>query len=325
MMRAWRGPFPGAVLSSAAFVLVMAGQLHGQAPCPDTPGDAHAFLAVDRRPASLCPQAPVVRWFDPEVTFECGFFEDPEMSIPCGGTPQQCVERCRDAAAVWNRELVGRFTFVEADETTVVESCNPEDGRTSVGGSQTMCDGSAFSSNVLAVTLRVNFVGGPRNGELVDADITVNQAFPFSQARFQSTLGHEFGHVLGLDHPDRCGMDFNVLMRYAARFTPTDPCFVLDPTVDDVSGAVEIYPSVVVPTPSPSSTPMPACGDPDGRGGISVSDGVQVLRAAAGLTSNCAPETCDVNGNGRIDVGDGVAVLRGAAGLGFEGKCPGSL
>lgn len=57
------------------------------------------------------------------------------------------------------------------------------------------------------------------------------------------------------------------------------------------------------------------CGDTDGGGQITVSDGVNVLRSAAGLTSTCSIATCDVDGNGQTSVSDGVNVLRAAAQL----------
>lgn len=60
-----------------------------------------------------------------------------------------------------------------------------------------------------------------------------------------------------------------------------------------------------------------ACGDADDSGTVTVTDGVQVLRFAAGLSSGCtsASERCDVDGDGTIGVSDGVNVLRAAAGL----------
>src|SRR5262249_39911582 len=64
-----------------------------------------------------------------------------------------------------------------------------------------------------------------------------------------------------------------------------------------------------------------ACGDADGNGATTVSDGVQILRAAAGLDSVCTPERCDVDGNGTVGVTDGVQVLRAAVGLPFVGHC----
>lgn len=63
------------------------------------------------------------------------------------------------------------------------------------------------------------------------------------------------------------------------------------------------------------------CGDADGSGAVTVTDGVQTLRAAAGLASPCTLARCDVNGSGAITVTDGVQVLRGAAGLPLDGTC----
>lgn len=56
-------------------------------------------------------------------------------------------------------------------------------------------------------------------------------------------------------------------------------------------------------------------GDADGSGAITVTDGVNVLRAAAGLSSACPISVCDVDGSGAVTVTDGVNVLRTAAGL----------
>jgi len=63
------------------------------------------------------------------------------------------------------------------------------------------------------------------------------------------------------------------------------------------------------------SLPGTVCGDANGDGRVTVTDGVQVLRAAAGLSSDCTPARCDVDGNGTISVTDGVNVLREAAAL----------
>lgn len=63
------------------------------------------------------------------------------------------------------------------------------------------------------------------------------------------------------------------------------------------------------------------CGDADGSGEVTVTDGVQTLRAAAELSSTCTLARCDVNGSGSITVSDGVQVLRAAAGLSVDGTC----
>ena len=57
------------------------------------------------------------------------------------------------------------------------------------------------------------------------------------------------------------------------------------------------------------------CGDADGGGSVTVTDGVSVLRAAANLPSTCSMVACNVDRSGTITVTDGVNVLRGAAGL----------
>lgn len=68
------------------------------------------------------------------------------------------------------------------------------------------------------------------------------------------------------------------------------------------------------------------CGDPDGSGSVTVTDGVNVLREAAVLPSSCDvdPRLCDVDGSGTVTVTDGVNVLRAAAQLGGALTCPGT-
>jgi len=70
----------------------------------------------------------------------------------------------------------------------------------------------------------------------------------------------------------------------------------------------------------PASSPafaVDACADADGNGDVTVTDGVEVLRAAAGLTTACTAFRCDVDGSGDITVTDGVGVLLRAADLRF--------
>ena len=63
------------------------------------------------------------------------------------------------------------------------------------------------------------------------------------------------------------------------------------------------------------------CGDVDDNDVVSVTDGVQVLRAAAELSSDCTPAICDVDVSGTITVTDGVTILRKAAGLSIKENC----
>ena len=76
--------------------------------------------------------------------------------------------------------------------------------------------------------------------------------------------------------------------------------------------------AITVAAPAAAQT----CGDANGNGTITVTDGVQALRAAAELPSSCTASRCDVDGDETISVTDGVNVLRGAAGLSFPDNCP---
>jgi hypothetical protein len=71
-----------------------------------------------------------------------------------------------------------------------------------------------------------------------------------------------------------------------------------------------------------SPTPF-VCGDADGSGSVTVTDGVRVLAEAADLGGACAsiPGACDVDGDGRVTVTDGVAVLRTASDLPAVSRC----
>jgi hypothetical protein len=62
------------------------------------------------------------------------------------------------------------------------------------------------------------------------------------------------------------------------------------------------------------------CGDANGNDTVTVTDGVQALRQAAGLSSSCE-DGCDVDGSGGVTVSDGVNILRKAAGLGINEAC----
>ena len=285
----------------AAVALALAIALSARAQCPAVADDAFAFLGE-----RSCPSDPEVRWSDAAVVFDCRFFTDIGRTIDCGGDPEACRQLCRTSANVWNSDLPGRFAFLEATPSAPVAFCDPEDGRTSIGGSRSACDGTSLGRSVLAIT-SLFF----DDGQIVEADVVVNQAFEFTPKEFEAALVHELGHVLGLDHPDECGKDFNVVMRSSDAFTPDDPCYVFEPTVADVNGAKRLY-----------ELRGALCADADLSGAVTVSDGVQTLRAAAELPSACAPSRCDVDGNGTVSVTDGVAVLRIAAGLPVDTNCP---
>jgi Big-like domain-containing protein len=108
-----------------------------------------------------------------------------------------------------------------------------------------------------------------------------------------------------------------------ATISATDPVTQISTQADGRSTltvrAAGSTPGAGTPTPRPTSG---VCGDPDATGTVTVSDGVQVLDAAAGLASKCSAAVCDVDNSGAVTVTDGVLVLRNAAGLDGGLHCP---
>ena len=103
--------------------------------------------------------------------------------------------------------------------------------------------------------------------------------------------------------------------------TATDPVTEISTTAE-TSGTLTVREPGASPTgPTPVATPG-LCGDANESGGVTVTDGVEVLSAAAGLASECSTAVCDVDGSGAVTVTDGVLVLRDAAGLGPGLACP---
>ncbi len=85
---------------------------------------------------------------------------------------------------------------------------------------------------------------------------------------------------------------------------------------------VAVFVGVVLWMGVPDRAAAQACGDADGSGAVTVTDGVQTLRTAAGLGSSCTRARCDVDGSGSVSVSDGVNVLRKAAGVAIAEACP---
>ncbi len=71
-----------------------------------------------------------------------------------------------------------------------------------------------------------------------------------------------------------------------------------------------------------ASSAAAVCGDANGDDVVTVTDGVQALRAAAELDNTC-DDSCDVDASGGVTVTDGVNILREAAGLPSAQACPG--
>jgi hypothetical protein len=144
-----------------------------------------------------------------------------------------------DALNIWNQSLVHMHFAVDRG---AILPASDDDANTSVTMSNTVY-GDSFGSGTLAVTLV-----SPRNAILVEADVIFNSAYEFDSYRgplqpdglqdFHRIALHEFGHVVGLDHPDQASPKQTVGAIMNSIVSGIDS---LQP--DDINGAKSIYDS----------------------------------------------------------------------------------
>ena len=103
--------------------------------------------------------------------------------------------------------------------------------------------GEPFPAGMAAVTL-IRWTGS----KMLDADVVFNRAYPFNAYRgprqgnvldFRRIALHEFGHVLGLNHPDVAGQAVDAIMNSVVSDTE-------EPQPDDIEGLESIYGKVEV-------------------------------------------------------------------------------
>ncbi len=147
-------------------------------------------------------------------------------------------DAAQDAAAQWNA-AGAQFTFrIQSPSRPAAPSCDRSDGINTVVWEDTIC-GVAFDNDALAVTKS----WFRSTGELVDSDVLFNTAYSWTTYAgpwrsglhdFHRVALHEFGHVLGLDHPDEYGQSVNAIMN--SRSDNIDRL-----QADDINGIKAIY------------------------------------------------------------------------------------
>jgi matrixin len=159
-------------------------------------------------------------------------------------------DSAEDALNTWNQQLV-HMKFQPIKESPLPASDG--DGNTSVTMSSTIY-GESFGRDVLAVT-----VVSPRVALLIEADVIFNSAYDWDSYRgllqrdqqvmdFHRVALHEFGHVLGLDHPDEGNPKQAVTAIMNSHISSVDSL-----RQDDIDGAHSIYdsgPSVLNSNPA---------------------------------------------------------------------------
>ena len=139
------------------------------------------------------------------------------MHLNLGSYWNPAAER---ALAQWNA-AGSRFRF-DTGSRRVGPSCSRSDNINTVVWARTNC-GQEFGSRVLAVTKWISRVA---DGSLVDSDVLFDNNKQWDiysgplrrngEMDFGRVALHEFGHVLGLGHPDEHGQSVNAIMNSEA-------------------------------------------------------------------------------------------------------------
>ena len=146
-------------------------------------------------------------------------------------------DSAQDALNTWNQHLV-HMQFAVNKGSIVPPS--DTDANTSVIMTDTIY-GELFGDGVLAVTLVT-----PRDTHFIEADVVFNAQVEWDSYRgppreafdFHRVALHEFGHVVGLDHPDQAKPK-----QFVSAIMNSTVSFVDSLQVDDINGAHSIYDS----------------------------------------------------------------------------------
>ena len=141
-----------------------------------------------------------------------------------------------DALKTWNPHLAHlQFSWVKNSPVTAVEG----DDEMSV-----IFDNKVFGTNFGSGTLAVTVLGY-RNGNFEETDTVFNKAISWDSYRgpltppvfdFHRVAIHEFGHTLGLDHPDQAQPRQNVVAIMNSLVSNLDTL-----AQDDINGVTAIY------------------------------------------------------------------------------------
>ncbi len=176
------------------------------------------------------------------------------LSMPPGGGPFQdgsgsLSESAEDALNIWNQYLVHMKFAV--DRNSILPPASGDANMSALVSNNVF--GEKFGDRVLAVTLISS-----RLSTTLETDVVFNSTINFDSYRgplqpgtqdFHRIALHEFGHVVGLDHPDQATPKQNVTAIMNSLVSNIDSL-----QADDIAGAQSIYSSG---PPYQNSNPAP--------------------------------------------------------------------
>jgi hypothetical protein len=180
------------------------------------------------------------------------------MHLEFGSPSTTLIDGSRDwdsvaegVLATWNPYLNG-VLFSSVRDSASVASGN----RVNTASFADDDFGEPFGSGVLAVTQTFY---SPRTNAITEADVVFNRARTWNSYRgtlrpgtvdFRRVALHEFGHVIGLDHPDDHNQSVTAVMNSHVSSVDTLQN-------DDVDGAISLYGATTSAAPPPAA-PAPA-------------------------------------------------------------------
>lgn len=187
------------------------------------------------------------------------------MHLELGSPSTALIDGSRDwdgvadgALSSWNPYLNG-VLFTSVRDSAAISSGD----RINTASFADDVFGEPFGSGVLAVTQTFY---SPRTNTISEADVVFNRARTWNSYRgtlragtidFRRVALHEFGHVIGLDHPDDHSQSVVAVMNSHVSNVDTLQSDDIDGVISVYGGTTSAAPAPTAPGPVPAPAPVP--------------------------------------------------------------------